>query len=133
MRKILRFFDKLEDKIRVHLSRYPILYALIGGTAIVLFWRGVWETASAFAIFLPPDYWWLDGPISLGVSIVILLATGLFVSFFITDRIILSGLKREKKMAEKTESEVRQESDILKEIKLEVEHLEKQVEKITNH
>ncbi|MEW5908030.1 MAG: hypothetical protein AB1643_02535 [Patescibacteria group bacterium] len=25
---ILRFFDKLENKIRVRLSRYPILYAL---------------------------------------------------------------------------------------------------------
>jgi hypothetical protein len=39
------FFDKFEDHIRTHLSRYPIVYTIIGGIAIVLFWRGVWHTA----------------------------------------------------------------------------------------
>ena len=45
----------------------------------------------------------IDGFISIGVSFVILLVSGLFVSFFIGDRIILSGLKKEKKMEEKNQ------------------------------
>ena len=44
-RKIVRFFDKLEDKIRGRLSHHPIFYALVGGIGVVLFWRGVWHTA----------------------------------------------------------------------------------------
>ena len=50
---ILRFFDRFEDKNRHFLSRYPTLYALIGGTAIVLFWRGVWMLAD-MASFMTP-------------------------------------------------------------------------------
>ena len=42
IKKILHFFDKLEDQIRGRLSKYPIVYAFIGGVGIVLFWRGVW-------------------------------------------------------------------------------------------
>ena len=42
-----------------------------------------------------------------------MLSTGLFVSFFIGDRIILSGLKKEKKIAEQTETEIEFENSIL--------------------
>ena len=100
-KKIFRFFDKLEDHVRIALSHYPIVYTIIGGFSIVLFWRGVWMTADYFPF--------LTGPISIIISVSILLVTGLFVSFFITDRIILTGIKQEKKLAEKTETEVAQE------------------------
>jgi hypothetical protein len=50
--QIYHYFDKLEDRIRGRLSRYPIFYSLIGGTAIVLFWRGVWITADEISYFL---------------------------------------------------------------------------------
>ena len=89
-KKIVRFFDKLEDHVRVALSHYPIIYTIIGGFSIVLFWRGVWMTADYFPF--------LNGPVSIIISVSILLVTGLFVSFFITDRIILTGIKQEKKL-----------------------------------
>ncbi len=95
------FFDKLEDRIRLALSHRPILYAFVGGVGVVLFWRGVWHTADLFPI--------LTGPVSILISILILLATGLFVSFFVGDDIIIAGLKEEKKISDKTEEEIKKE------------------------
>lgn len=121
MRKIIRFFDRFEDKNRIFLSRKPILYAFIGGIFIVLFWRGVWMTA---------DMLNLSGPFSVAISVVILLSTGLFVSFFIGDRLLLTGLKQEKKIAEKTEFEIKTEMDILNEIKIKIEKIEKDISEL---
>lgn len=114
--RLVHFFDKLEDRVRNRLSQYPIFYTLIGGIAIVVFWRGVWITTDQLASYLPASLIWLDGIISIVASVLILLVTGLFVSFFVNDQIILSGVKREKKLVEKTEAEVRQERDILIEL-----------------
>lgn len=122
MKKIIHFFDKLEDNTREALSRRPIIYTLIGGFAIVLFWRGVWLTADKFPF--------LTGPVSIIISVVILLLTGLFVSFFIGDRIILSGLKREKKLTEKTEAELKAELDIVTHLKMRLDKIEKDLEEI---
>lgn len=113
MKKLIKFFDKLEDGIRGSLSRRPILYTFIGGVGIVMFWKGVWETAALFPV--------LDGPASMVVGVLVLLLTGLFVSFFIGDQLIITGIKREKKLAEKTEEEVRKESVTLNEIKRQLE------------
>jgi len=98
------FFDKLEDRVRAALSHRPISYAIIGGVGIVLFWKGVWETAELFPA--------LFGPVSILVGLIMLLLTGLMVSFFVGDSIILSGFKQEKKFVEKIESEVHSEKDI---------------------
>lgn len=117
--RIVRFFDRLEDKVRSRLSRHPILYTMIGGVAIVLFWKGVWETAELFPF--------LFGPASILISVAILLITGLFVSFFIGDRIILSGLKKEKKLVERAESEIETEEDVLSEIQDDVARIEDEV------
>ena len=95
--KIVRFFDRLEDYVRTRLSRKPILYAFVGGVGVVLFWRGIWMTADEMGI---------SSFGSIVVSILILLLTGLFVSFFVGDAIIISGLKHDKKLIEKTEAEV---------------------------
>ena len=118
-KSLIKFFDRLEDKIRSRLSRHPILYTMIGGVAIVLFWKGVWETAELFPF--------LFGPASILVSVIILLMTGLFVSFFIGDRIILSGLKKEKKLVEKTKTEIETEEDVLEEIQEDVARIESEV------
>ena len=104
-KRILNFFDKLEDRVRGYLSKRPILYTCIGGIGVVLFWRGIWHTADMIPF--------LTGPVSLAISTVILLVSGLFVSYFVGDMIIISGLKKEKKLFEKTEEEVAgEEADI---------------------
>lgn len=113
VKKIVHFFDKLEDKVRITLSHRPILYAIVGGIGIILFWKGVWEMAEVFPI--------LHGMGSLILGVAILLMSGLLVSFFIGDSIILSGYNREKKLAEKTEMEVREERNTDECI---IEHLE---------
>ncbi len=122
MSRVVGFFDKLEDTLRSRLSRYPVLYTFIGGVGIVLFWRGVWMTADMVPF--------LTGPVSIVVSVGILLVTGLFVSFFIHDDIIRSGLKEEKKLVEKTKFEVEQEMDMIAHIDEHLEHLEADVKKI---
>lgn len=108
---ILRFFDKLEDRVRQTLSKSPIIYAFIGGVGIVLFWRGVWELADDFG---------LTSSGSLIISIIILLLTGTFVSFFIGEEILISGVKAEKRrdqsIMEKIEKEKIKSSELLKQV-----------------
>lgn len=119
MQTIIRFFDKMEDHIRASLSLHPVLYAFIGGTAIVLFWRGIWMIADTFAF--------LTGPVSVAISIIILLSTGLFVSFFVGDTIIISGLRKEKRLDEKIASEVRTELDVLNDIQIRLNEINKEL------
>ena len=125
MDKVFNFFDKLEDNVRSLLSRAPITYSLLGGTGIVLFWRGLWYTAD----FLQSDTWWgsilFSGPGSLLLGLIILLITGLFVSVFIGESIVMSGIKNEKKITEKTEEEVKLERDFLINMDKELKHIEK--------
>ncbi len=124
MHKIVVFFDKLEDKIRNRLSHRPILYAFIGAVGVILVWKGVWETAELFR--------WLHGPGSIILGTILLLLTGLFVSFFIGDSIIISGFKKEKKLVEKTETEIKSEKEILQSIETKLEHIERDVEELIN-
>ena len=120
-KKISKFFDKLEDRVRTFLSRRPVVYALIGGTAVVLFWRGVWMIADALSI---------SALASIVISTVILLLTGLFVSFFIGDQVILSGIAKGKKITEKTEMEVTEEAHFLEKIHREIHEIKKSIEEL---
>ena len=136
---IYRFFDKLEDKVRGSLSHYPIIYALIGGAGVVLFWRGVWHTTDYFmmlsnsanydqsSINLSDAIWW-DGPVSFLIGTVLLLLTGLFVSDFIGNEIIITGLGGEKKLSEKTEKEVKNEARAIVDIKNEVQEISRKLD-----
>lgn len=122
MNSIIRFFDKLEDKVRGRLRRYPLVYTFIGGVALVLFWRGVWNTADLFPF--------LTGPVTLVISLCVLLITGLFITFFINDQTILSGISQEKKIVQKTEAEVEQEAVVLQEMKQEMNEIKQELKHI---
>jgi hypothetical protein len=131
---IYYLFDKMEDRIRARLSRHPFIYTFIGGAGVVLFWRGVWHTADAFealgglsgVIFSPVG--------SIIVGVVILLSTGLFVSIFVGDSIIMSGIKHDKKMIERAiedveleKSDIEKMLEIVTDMKKEMEILEHKV------
>lgn len=114
---LIKALDHLEDHVRQYLSKRPLVYALIAGVGVVLFWRGVWDLAGL-----------IIGPgVSLLISVVIMLTTGTFVSFFIGDHIIISGMKAEKRVDEKTEQEIRKEEGELSHIDQDIELLKGQV------
>lgn len=131
---------RFEDRIRIYLSHRPQLYALVVGIGIVLFWRGVWHTAdflhTYFALFhsnLTTDSlsgaWW-DGPLSFAVGIIILFATGAFTSSFIGNELILSGLRGEKKLNQKTEVEVKEEEESISDIKKGLKNVSEGIEQL---
>jgi hypothetical protein len=140
-----RFFDRLEDKVRNWFSHHPISYGFLGGIGVVLFWRGVWHTADFISHIiytgapLPGttiDLWGLpiwDGLLSFVIGSILLLITGLFVSSFIGNEIILSGLRGEKKLTEKTESEVRTETGALAHVLESLERIEEHLKTKGKH
>ena len=69
-------------------------------------------------------------PITIIWVTIIMLLTGLFVSFFIGDRILLSGIKHEKKIEEKTEEEVVHEEMEISQLSLKIDKLTKDIEEI---
>ena len=121
MKKIIHFFDKLEDKTRARLSHRPLLYALLGGVGVILFWRGIWHFADDVG---------LGSIFSIIIGAIILLITGVFVSAFIGNRLIISGLYGEKKLAEKTEEEIETEENQIKKIQSTLNKVEEKVTKI---
>ena len=94
LKTIYKFFDKFEDKNRIFLSHYPILYSFMTGAGIILFWRGIWHAADTTP-FLKNSF------ISIVVGAALLLAMGTLISSFIGNEIIISGNKREKKIVDK--------------------------------
>lgn len=140
-KKIYSAGDHLEDKVRGKLSHYPILYAFIGGAGVIIFWRGVWHTMDYameyfFAIgdnvtttSIAQLPWW-DGPLSILIGVVLLLVVGLFVTSFIGNEIIISGLKKEKKITEKTEEEIQIDIKESESIKREIHDMDKRMKQI---
>lgn len=131
---IIKFFDKMEDILRAKLSRIPIVYALLGGIGVVLFWRGVWHTTDSIVNVLLGDTFSIhdifDGPLSFVIGTFILLATGVFVSSFIGNRLIITGLNGEKKLAEKTKEEITTEDDKIQKMEKTLEKVKKELENI---
>ena len=65
---------------------------------------------------------------SIVIGFIILLVSGLLVSFFIGDSIIISGFKKEKKLVEKSELDIlKAEHQQTKEIVAKLDHLEKDI------
>ncbi|MEK7477902.1 MAG: hypothetical protein AAB645_00840 [Patescibacteria group bacterium] len=119
--KLIRFFDNLEDRVRRFLSPYPIVYAFIAGAAIILFWRGIWGVADTYE---------LSSWSSIVLGALLLLVSGVFVSSFIGNHIIISGIKGEKKIEEKTAEEIASEESVLNKIIRKLDKLEKDIEEI---
>jgi len=120
----MQFLNKIENKIRIKLSRYPILYALIGGIGVVLFWRGIWHMADDMS---------MASGLSFIIGFVILLLTGIFVSEFIGKKLIITGLVGEKKLEEKEESEIETEEGQLKNLQNTLNKLEKKLDHMETH
>ncbi len=138
LKAIYLFFDKLEDRIRGKLSRWPIVYAFLGGVGIVLFWRGVWHLTDTFMFhyFRYPvldamdgvyELPWWDGLLSLSMGTILLLLSGLFVSNFIGNEIVISGLRGEKKTVDKTTKEIILEKDKLVQIQRQLNTISEQI------
>jgi hypothetical protein len=104
------YFMRMENHVRSGLARRPILYTLIGGVAIVFFWRGVWHLGDLLEAQGGILGYIFSAPGSLIIALVVLLVTGLFVSAFVGDFLAMSGIKHEEKMLKKTEGEVKQDS-----------------------
>jgi hypothetical protein len=125
MRKILniihKVFDKIEEKARIKLVHHPLVYALIGSVGIVSIWRGIWHLS---------DDWGVSSWASLIFGIAITVLTGLFVSFFIGENIIISGLNREKRIDEKTEREIHKERNTLTRIEKNLKEIKETLENI---
>lgn len=151
IKTVINFFDRLEDKIRGKLSKFPVVYGLIGGVGIVLFWRGIWYLADvAFAVIaqwhsvdvrdgaMAISGWLLvDGLLSALIGAIMLLLTGLFVFNFLGSGMIISGLKREERAVKEAEREVREaemevegEAGVVAEMRGELQEIEKQLEKL---
>jgi len=134
-KNILAFFDKLEDKTRAKLSHLPILYAFLGGVGIVLFWRGIWHSTDFLTAYLLGQtpvtlFGVLDGPISFIIGTIILLITGVYVSAFIGNRLIITGLSGDKKLAEKTADEIMTSEDQVKKLQKTLDKVENKLEHI---
>jgi hypothetical protein len=130
IKAIVRFFDLLEDKVRAKLSHRSIFYGFVGGASFILFWRGVWHTGDILMHKGGFLGWFFYEPITLIWTSIILLMTGLFVSLTIGDRIILSGIRREKKVDEKTEEEIQGEEDEIKKLTHQVAGLYRDISEI---
>ena len=104
-------------------------YSVIGGSGVILFWRGVWHSADYFE---KNTYWGSYVFSNLGsmiLGVVILLVTGLLVSVFIGDSIIMSGIRHDKKLIEKTEEEIEEE---IKKEEQSLRNIERKIEDLSN-
>lgn len=122
------FFNQLIDNIYQRLSHVPVLYSIIGGTFVVLFWRAIWHTADILAAQGGFLGWFFYEPVQIVFTLIGLLLTGLMVSVFIGDRVILSGLRHEKRVEEVTEELVKEEVVSLVSLRNEIRELKKQLE-----
>ena len=128
MKQIFKLFDKLEDLTRDLLSHHPLPYAFLGGTLVVLYWRGIWHTAD---LLEASGGYWADffyGPTQIIVIAIFLMLTGLAVSVFIGDSIIISGIKHEKKVFEKAEFEIQTEEKEITSVEKRLKVLEDKID-----
>jgi hypothetical protein len=124
-KKIINYFDKLEDRTRSRLSRSPVVYAMVGAFGIALFWYSITELAAA----VPFMNQWHALPWFI-FSLLLLLVSGVFVSYFVGDQIIMSGIRGEKKMIEKSGEEIVKEEKDIAQVLDKLEDLEQKIDEL---
>lgn len=129
---IVNFFDRLEDRVRARLSHRSIVYAFIGGVCHVIFWRGVWHTSDIIQSWGGFWGWLFYEPVTIVWASLTLLMTGLFVASFIGERVIISGLKKEKKVTDRTEEEIKKEENKISALDGKLDLLIKELAEIKN-
>jgi len=95
--KISKKANAYELKLRATLVKSPLIYGVLAAVSLVLFWRGVDQTAARYPVF--------TGPILILISVPILLVLGVFLPFFVNDRTLLTQLKNEEDSVLKKEQE----------------------------
>ena len=125
--RIFKLFGRTEYYVRDHLSHHPLWYSFFGGIAVVLFWRGVWETADILSTRNDFLHWFFYGPNQVVFSTLLLLLMGLMVSVFVGEKIIISGLRHEKKVEDMTEEIVEEEVVTLKHLRDEIRSLKAEI------
>lgn len=128
--RVYPFFDTFEDRSRSWLARRPKLYAFVAGAAIVMLWRAIWHMADIFESYGGWFSFLFSPPVTLATSVLVLLGSGLFVSFFVGDAIIMSGLKKEKKFVDNAQEEMEKEEKELEHIEQVLERIETTVENL---
>jgi hypothetical protein len=118
---------KIRTKIHIFLSHHAYLYAIIVGVGVVLFWRGVWHSVDLIHFLISRyelsgnlsliDQSWWDGPLSFIVGCIVLYLSRAFVSSFIGNELILSGLRTEKKLNQAKDTELITEVAAITDIK----------------
>lgn len=121
VRKLIKYINHIKTIVRHRLSHWPVVYAFIGSIGVVLIWRGVWMIA---------DDMNMSGFVSMVLGVFISMSAGLFVSFFVGDSIIITGIKKEKRIDEKTEEEIKKEEVSLKEIKKDLKVIKEEIDEI---
>lgn len=130
---------KLLTKIHIFLSHHSVLYATVAGIGIVLFWRGVWHSVDVVHYKIEHlfsdgsstlQYVWWDGPFSFVVGVLILWFTRAYVSSFIGNELILSGLRNEEKVVKDAEGEIHTELRAITDIKEDLEAISENLEEL---
>ena len=100
----------------------------------MLFWRGVWDVADVLEQHTSWGSFVLSPVGSMILGIVVLLATGLLVSSMIGESILLTSIRKEKKLIEKSRQEIEedlrsenQEKDILQKIGEDIEEIKEKI------
>jgi hypothetical protein len=130
MKKVFKFINKSINKTRKKLSKKPVLYSIIAGAFIVLFWRGIWHTTDILETKGGILGFIFSGPVSIILSLIVLLFIGVFVSEFVGDVFLMYGFKKEKEVMSKTKDDVEVEKKNIENVEQVIDDLYEEIDQI---
>lgn len=111
----------IEDNARKFFERIPFIHALLAGIGVVLFWRGIWESADKMA---------LDPLSSALLGIALLGGIGLFIQTFVGNTIIIKSVKKEEQLEKTTVKKVQQEEITLLQLSQKIDELNSKIDNL---